>query len=169
MGSKLIPLDKVLVENSNYDRGKLKKRLLQAGLLRNECYDCGQLPEWNNKPLILHIEHINGVGNDNRIDNLAMLCPNCHSQTETYGGRNTVKAKTIKFCGYCSQPLDNRKSKYHKECYNEKRRQPRPERSKIDWPPVEEIRQRLDQSNFLQLSKELGVSDNAIRRHLATH
>jgi hypothetical protein len=51
----------------------------------------GIIDVWNNKKLVLHIEHINGISNDNRIENLCFLCPNCHSQTDTYGGRNKSK------------------------------------------------------------------------------
>ena len=65
----------------------LKKRILRAGLLKNECYICG-LKEWLNKPIVLQLDHINGNNKDNRIENLRLLCPNCHSQTSTWCGKN---------------------------------------------------------------------------------
>ncbi len=65
----------------------MKERLLREGLLRTECEQCG-LSEWRGKPLSVHIDHINGVKDDHRLENLRMLCPNCHSQTDTYGARN---------------------------------------------------------------------------------
>jgi 5-methylcytosine-specific restriction endonuclease McrA len=68
-------------------RGHVKVRLLREGLLSNQCEHCG-LTEWRGRPLSMHIDHINGVRDDHRLENLRMLCPNCHSQTETYGGRN---------------------------------------------------------------------------------
>lgn len=84
-----IPLEKILVENSTYNTGKnIKRRLFKAGLLHNKCYECGQLPFWNNKPLVLQLDHINGVNTDNRIENLQILCGHCHSQTKTFSGRN---------------------------------------------------------------------------------
>lgn len=86
--SSKISLESVLVENSTYGRCHLKKRLLNLGLLKEQCALCPQGPMWNNKKLSLHIDHINGVPNDNRIENLRMLCPNCHSQTDTYAGKN---------------------------------------------------------------------------------
>ena len=84
----LSPLDEILVKNSTYNRFHLKKRLLKQNLLENTCAICGCQPIHNGKPLVLVIDHINGVHNDNRINNLRMLCPNCHSQTDTFSGRN---------------------------------------------------------------------------------
>ncbi len=83
-----LPLDLVLKNNS---RGQIKKRLLQDGILENVCSECGLRDYWNDKPIVMHLDHINGVNNDNRITNLRMLCPNCHSQQETYAGRNARK------------------------------------------------------------------------------
>lgn len=83
-----IPLKDILTVDSTYHRWHLKNRLIREGILDNKCDDCGQLPEWNGKVLKLHLDHKNGVGNDNRLINLRLLCPNCHSQTPTYGGLN---------------------------------------------------------------------------------
>jgi hypothetical protein len=57
-------------------------------LLPSQCSECGIFSKWNGKELTLHVDHINGVNSDNRIENLRCLCPNCHSQTATYGSRN---------------------------------------------------------------------------------
>ena len=84
-----IPLSEILVENSSYtNRSRLKIRLFAARLLKNQCYICRQLPEWNGKPLSLQLDHINGISNDHRIENLRILCPHCHSQTDNFAGRN---------------------------------------------------------------------------------
>jgi len=85
---KRIPLDDILVENSKFDRTKLKKRLVKEGRLEYKCLECGNEGTWNGKAITLQLEQKNGVSNDNRIDNLCFLCPNCHSQTHTYAGRN---------------------------------------------------------------------------------
>jgi hypothetical protein len=82
-----IPFSEMLVENSTAGRHNLKSRLLNAGMLKNKCYICG-ISEWLEKPLALDLDHINGINNDNRLENLRLLCPNCHSQTHTYRGRN---------------------------------------------------------------------------------
>ena len=82
-------LKDILVENSSYGNiNRLKQRILKAGLLKYECNECGNKGEWNGKPLTLQLEHKNGIHNDHRISNLCFLCPNCHSQTDTYSGKN---------------------------------------------------------------------------------
>jgi hypothetical protein len=68
-------------------RGHLKIRLLRLGLKANACATCG-ISEWQGRPLSLALHHVNGDGNDNRLENLQLLCPNCHSQTENFAGRN---------------------------------------------------------------------------------
>ena len=83
-----IPLHKILIENSSYENmSRLKIRLIAEKIKENKCEECG-ITEWNNKPLTLQIHHINGIHNDHRINNLKLLCPNCHSQTENYAGAN---------------------------------------------------------------------------------
>lgn len=78
--------DEVFVENSPLLAGRrVTKRLLEIGW-SYRCSWC-EIAEWRGKPLVLHLDHANGISNDNRFVNLRLLCPNCHSQTETYGNR----------------------------------------------------------------------------------
>lgn len=84
-----IPLENILVENSTYQTNNLKRRLFEQGLLQDQCAWCGLGSTWNGKSISLHLDHINGINNDHRISNLRVLCPNCHSQTDTYAGRNS--------------------------------------------------------------------------------
>lgn len=80
-------LDDILVIDSEYrSSNSLKKRLIREGLLVEKCQICG-ISDWNGKKLVLDLDHINGVNTDNRLENLRLLCPNCHSQTDTYKGK----------------------------------------------------------------------------------
>lgn len=82
------PIENVLIENSNYNNNyRLKIRLLKEKNLDYKCDVCGNIGEWLGKPLSLQLDHKNGINNDNRLENLRFLCGNCHSQTETYGGK----------------------------------------------------------------------------------
>lgn len=81
-------IDEILVENSSYANiSSLKNRLLKETDIEYKCAICG-IESWNNLPLSLHLDHINGINNDHRRENLRFLCPNCHSQTSTYAGKN---------------------------------------------------------------------------------
>jgi transposase len=82
------PIEELLVEGRRTtSRCHLKRRLLKVGLKENRCEICG-IENWLGKPLNAQLHHKNGDGYDNRLENIIFLCPNCHSQTDTYGGRN---------------------------------------------------------------------------------
>lgn len=70
-----------------------KEQLYRYGLKTEECEWCGLGPEWNGKPIVLELDHVNGNPRDNRLENLRILCPNCHSQTDTHCGKNTAAQK----------------------------------------------------------------------------
>ncbi len=84
------PLEALLATGRS--RTNIKRRLKRAGLLQERCEECG-LTEWLGEYLSIQIDHINGIRDDHRLENLRMLCPNCHSQTETYGRRNGKRAQ----------------------------------------------------------------------------
>lgn len=82
-------IEELLVEDRKYpyQSYKLKNRLLQEGIKIHQCECCG-ITEWNGKSTPLELDHINGINYDNRLENLRLLCPNCHAQTPTYRGKN---------------------------------------------------------------------------------
>jgi hypothetical protein len=87
-----MPFERLLAAETPRSRGHLKRRLLGAGLLPDCCDTCG-LVEWRGAPLSLALHHRNGVRDDNRLENLQLLCPNCHSQTDTFSGRNRARGR----------------------------------------------------------------------------
>jgi hypothetical protein len=81
-----MPLDRLLVADTYRSRHNVKLRILGEGLKENRCEACG-LTEWLGQPLSMALHHVNGDARDNRLENLQLLCPNCHSQTENFAGR----------------------------------------------------------------------------------
>jgi hypothetical protein len=87
-----MPLEALFVRGPARSRINIKQRLLAAGIKTNRCEECG-LTEWRGRALSMALHHINGDGRDNRIENLAMLCPNCHSQTPNFAAKNCRRAR----------------------------------------------------------------------------
>ena len=151
-----MPLELILIENSTYtNRERLKQRLLRAGLLQYKCHECG-LTKWRKKPISLQLEHKNGVNNDNRLENLVLLCPNCHSQTPTFAGRNTTATRQARLKKVVepvsqSQQQDKRISEQQKQKNSKK-------------PDKETLHNLLLTYSFVQVGKIYNVTDNAVRK-----
>jgi len=153
------PLNNILVENSTYSRHLLKPRLIEEGLLEEICESCGIGSEWNGEPLSLQLDHINGVNDDNRFDNLRFLCPNCHSQTETFGARNHKKKDKPK-CRDCGGKVSERsKSGLCIKCNGKANR-------KADRPSKDILLSQVKELGYVGTGKMYGVSDNAVRKWL---
>lgn len=89
IGKSRYTLEEILVKYSEYSSNdRLKRRLVSSGLLKYECGNCKNQGEWCGQKLSLQLDHKNGINNDNRLKNLRFLCPNCHSQTDSFSGRN---------------------------------------------------------------------------------
>jgi 5-methylcytosine-specific restriction endonuclease McrA len=188
VAKRSIPLDEILVEDSTYiSTHSLKRRLLKEGVLEEVCHECG-IQEWQGKPLSLHLDHINGKSQDNRLENLRLLCPNCHSQTPTYAGKalrkpsNTCvdcgteiarRSTRCRSCQWQADPKDYqcldcgtkvlRKNKRCRPCSSKARLG---KNTRVEWPPVEELRQMVAETSYVEAGRRLGVSDNAVRKHL---
>lgn len=141
----------ILCENSTFPRGHLKKRLLKDGLLDYKCDVCG-ISKWRNKSISLHLDHINGVNNDNRLENLRLLCPNCHTQTKTYGGRNNKKTY---YCE-CGVKIHKNSEKCVK-CNTKLQRI-------VNRPSYEQLVNEIEEIGYCGVGRKYGVSDNAIRK-----
>jgi hypothetical protein len=91
----LTPLKEVLVENSSYQSYKLKIRLYRENLKKPECEICGWNTQSTDGRIPVELDHINGDHFDNRIENLRILCPNCHSLQLTHRGINSKKHRKL--------------------------------------------------------------------------
>lgn len=86
----ITPIQEILEgKHPHYQTYKLKKRLIAESLKENKCDICG-LTEWLGKPLNMELHHIDGNKYNHKIDNLMMICPNCHSQTDTFRAKNKI-------------------------------------------------------------------------------
>lgn len=156
-----IVLSEILVENSTYQwTSNLRRRLIREGLLENRCYafNCpNPEPYWAEKPLVMHLDHINGVRSDNRLENLRILCPNCHSQTETYSGKSSPK-----YCK-CGKEI-GRSSTSCVGCSNKSRGNKEP---KYEWPPDDELVNLVKNSSWEATARHVGCgSGNTVKKRL---
>lgn len=89
--SQIYSMDEILIKDSFYTNiSRMKKRILRDKLLEYKCHECGNIGSWNNKPMTLQLDHFNGDPKNHRLENLRFICPNCHSQTHNFSGRNKM-------------------------------------------------------------------------------
>lgn len=151
-----IPDEEIFIANSSYHhRGGIKKRLFEMGVPR-ACTSCGVGEIWNGHPLTLTLEHINGIWNDHRRENLTILCPNCHSQTSTYAGRSSKKV-----CTDCGDEVSSSGARC-RGCAALARDRPKA----ADWPPLDELIATVSELGFAAVGRQLGVSDTSVKKHL---
>lgn len=156
-------LESVLIENSSYSRSSIKARLLAAGLKNNMCELCGQDEMWMGKKMHLILDHINGIRNDNRLENLRIICPNCDATLPTFGGRNNKRM--LNTCLHCGTATKN-KSYCSRKCaqYADSRKQLSLRQRRAARPSYEQLLREIEEYGYLQTGKNHGVSDNAIRK-----
>jgi hypothetical protein len=164
-------LAEILVEGSLYQRTKLKRRLYDEGLKQPFCELCGQGELWQGRRVSLILDHIDGVSDDNRLENLRIVCPNCAATLDTHCGRRnrlTVEPIACALCGtpfiqrtprqrYCSLRCGTRASPGH---------DPRPQRRKVPRPSHAQLLSEVNAIGFSATGRRYGVSDNAVRKWL---
>jgi hypothetical protein len=164
------PLEEILVENSTYSRGSLKRRLYAEGLKYRACELCGQGELWRGRRIALILDHINGVATDNRIDNLRIVCPNCAATLETHCGRNLrlIQDRICEECGGTYRPghVDQRYCSLFCGRHHERpqTRIPRPETRKVVRPTYQQLKEDLAHMSWVAVGRKYGVSDNAVRK-----
>lgn len=135
-----------------YQSSKLLRRLVESGLKNNKCEICG-ITEWNGNPITFQLHHINGIHEDNSLNNLMVVCPNCHSQTNSYSGKSSRRKEK------------DRKGTVRKVKQRIKK-----------TPPIDRelLKEKIRNNSFVSIAEEYGLSDNAIRKwcdkyHLPRH
>ena len=152
---KAIPLEQKLQLGTNVKSQDLKNLLIKKGLKEDKCEICGQLPEWNGQPLVLQLDHINGDHYDNRIENLRIVCPNCHTQTDTFC---TKKPKNK--CIDCGKEI-SRKSIRCQACSAKHNRKLQ---TRSDKPTKEELYELIKIKTYKEIAKMYGNTETAIRK-----
>jgi hypothetical protein len=151
--SKAIPKEEYFVKNVERSTTNTKSRFIKEFGVKEECQECGVGNVYNNKPLVLHLDHIDGDNKNNTPENLRLLCPNCHSQTKTYAGRNNKKKKFI-FCINCKKEISYGPS--CAKCMGKKNR-------KFD-PSKEELEQDIQKMTISDVARKYKVSRSSIKK-----
>jgi transposase-like protein len=167
--ARAIPLAEVLVEGSTYHRGHLKRRLLAEGLKRPECEMCGQGEIWRGRRMSLVLDHINGVHDDHRLENLRILCPNCNATLDTHCGRHKTRKHHDRPCPTCRvvfRPASGGQRYCSLSCAGrgERNRRAQAARRRVPRPPYDQLLREIDALGYLAVGRNYGVSDNAIRK-----
>lgn len=172
-------ISKLNKDNYISNSHNIKLQLYKHGLKTQECEECG-LIEWRGKPAPLALDHIDGDRSNNDLSNLRILCYNCHGQTETFSGKKNIqhkkkssnttqkrsiiikpKVKNIDYTCHCG----SKKSRDAKECLS-------CSQSKIKsqvankYPELNELISMIQSSTYVAVASQLGISDNALKKHL---
>jgi hypothetical protein len=166
---RAVPLEQVLIENSTYPRGSLKPRLFATGLKERRCELCGQGEAWRGKPMTLVLDHINGVSNDNRLENLRIVCPNCDATLETHCGRNLPRQRICPGCNQLFVPQNMGHRYCSAKCWGavaatRYRGAAHPQTRKVERPSYEQLMADVQSMSFVAIGRKYGVSDNAVRK-----
>lgn len=157
------PIEDYLNGLANISSHDLKKRLLKEGIFQHQCSSClrktwmCELTDWEEAPIKLELEHKDGDPDNNKLENLCLLCPLCHSYTLTYKGKNRAGYKERIKAGFYS---------YDKWTKIDKRRirKDRIDSRKVVWPSKEELAKLIEELPWTKIGKMFGVTDNAVRK-----
>ena len=169
---KAKPLAEVLVKDSGYSRAALKRRLFGEGIKDRRCEMCGQDENWNGAQMSLILDHINGIPDDNRLENLRIVCPNCAATLSTHCGRKNRREPITRPCVRCGADFLV-KYRGHRYCSracgvrwdrSRLRGKPNPDIRKVERPPYEQLLAEIEATSYLAVGRKYEVSDNAVRK-----
>jgi hypothetical protein len=169
LGRPTTPLEHVLVDGSTYQRSRLKERLFAEGLKLRRCELCGQGELWHGRRMALILDHVNGVHDDNRLENLRIVCANCNATLDTHCGRNNRLPQHERACLRCGTPFMPRHEQ-HRYCSRDcgQRapgiRAPQIALRRVERPSYEQLLAEIEALGYLAVGRKYGVSDNAIRK-----
>jgi hypothetical protein len=146
---KKININELFTENSLISRGTIKKRILSEKIIEYKCVFCENDGKWRGKKISLILDHINGINNDHRLENLRFVCPNCNATLDTHC--MGVKGFELK--------KETKKKK-------ERNYTPRINKRKVERPDIEILKKQINDMGFVKTGKLYGVSDNSIRKWL---
>lgn len=170
ISSAKLKISEILVKNSTYSNtSSLKRRLYKEGLKFKICELCGQDENWKGNKMSLIIDHINGHSDDNRIENLRIVCPNCNATLDTHcrGHRINNGINRHDICD-CGEPK-KKSSKMCKKCYFingrvKKENTKAIRQRKITRPSYAQLIQEIETLGYVGTGKLYNVSDNSIRK-----
>lgn len=141
--------------NSTVARHTIKNKIIKDKMIEYKCNKCNNDGNWQNNTLMLQLEHINGIRNDNRLENLCFLCPNCHSQTTTFTGKNGKHIDKIEIKLFDIEEYENKRNtvksyKHYRKVEN--------------YPSKEELQKLLEEFPLTSIAKNYGVTDNSVRK-----
>src|SRR5688500_8291872 len=163
------PLDEIFVQGSAYARAHLKERLDAEAIKARICELCGQGELWRGRPMGLILDHINGVRDDNRLENLRIVCPNCAATLDTHCGRKNRLERPERACLRCGSIF---RAKYPQQRYcsqacgvrYQRKGKPNPALRRIERPPRDQLLREIAATSYSAVGRKYGVSDNAIRK-----
>lgn len=160
------PDEEVFCINSNASRSALKTRIKRNNLLEYKCSLCGNCGIHNGAALSLQIDHINGISNDSRLENLRLLCPNCHSQTPTFSGKRLKRERKAK-CISCLKEIciKSKGKKFCEECRKIEAKKAAIRQIKF-LPSKEQLEQMLLNAkyNMCEIGRINGVCSNTVKK-----
>jgi len=168
------PLDEILVEHSSFSRGRLKERLYEVGLKRPICEMCGQGELWRGRLMGMILDHINGVSDDHRLENLRIVCPNCAATLDTHCGRGRLIYRATQDCARCGaafRPKCATQRYCSRECgtRHERKGVARPGARRVERPPYPQLVREVHALGYCGTARRYGVSDNAIRKWIRAY